>query len=197
MIIGLRLRIPHQKYKINSPSTMTPTTPTNLQSTAGHLEVLLTWSGASDDSFSIYRSTTDSHSEEVNIVNELTETSYVDYDVQPGINYVYWVKSSLVGNYSDYSNPSESVPYIEIPQSNNANLTSPEGEWTLGTLFYSSSPTPANALVDFEGSNYIFNGTNWTPNPGTGDSDNVVINGSLVAYAPSSGGWRFWDIEAP
>jgi len=195
--MGLGLSISSSEFTIKSLPTVTLSTPYNVQAQAGHLSSTLTWSGTSGNTFSIYRNTVNSHVDEVEIANNLEYFEFIDYDIPAGVEYFYWVKATLGETSSGYSNVANCVPYVFVPQSNGVNLSTPEGSWTLGTLFYSSTSTPHNAVLSFEGNSYIFNGWNWVTDPSGTISDDVVIVGSFIATSPSGSDWTFWDIVAP
>lgn len=81
-----------------------PESPTNLIATASIQDIILTWDAVSGaDSYSILRSTTSDTIDTVIAIN-VTETTYVDTDVEPGVTYYYVVRAVKRNIVSEDSN---------------------------------------------------------------------------------------------
>ncbi|GMQ57985.1 Ig domain-containing protein [Vallitalea sediminicola] len=79
-------------------------TPTNLSAQASNAKINLTWNAVEDaDSYTILRSTT---SDSINtvIASNVTDTTYIDNDVEPGVTYYYVVRAVKNGVESSNSN---------------------------------------------------------------------------------------------
>lgn len=89
---------------INTASINQPSQPQNLIATAGDYEISLSWEGIEGADRYVVKRSTELNSFDTIIDYDITNTSYIDKDVEPGVTYYYVVATVKDGILSDNSN---------------------------------------------------------------------------------------------
>jgi hypothetical protein len=88
---------------------------------------------------------------------------------------------------------------VTVNAGQTANLTTPPGSWTLGTLFFRSGGNlPIGVLVQYLGNEYAALGNGTWEDINTGDpATNTPISGDFVFINGTISSITFWDIPPP
>lgn len=90
-----------------------------------------------------------------------------------------------------------SISPVTVLNGQTANLTTPPGSWTVGTILFSSIPTP-NSINIVKGSDiYICVDGDWYDVNTEELSNDISIGGDFSVANNSGGPYTFWDIPAP
>lgn len=96
-------------------SVNTPDAPTNLTATASNSNITLNWNAVTDaDSYTILKSTISSDIDTV-IATNVTETTYIDTDVESGVTYYYVVRAVK----NDVASPDSNIASAMIEENTN------------------------------------------------------------------------------
>jgi len=182
-----------------------PATPTGFTATAGNQLITLTWDAQiSADTFEIYFSTTNDFGTATQLTDTTTGTGFVHNTaagIHPGEKYYYWIRAINGAGKSDWSDGSTSSvtarSYVTLAHTASANLTTPTGTWTLGTLFFGSSPgfLPNGVSLSVGGNSYIRFDGDWYDASTEELANDVSISGAFTLANNSGVSITIWNGE--
>jgi len=176
-----------------------PATPTGFAATAGDQQNTLTWDAQAEaDTFTIRYGLTNNFGTSTELTDAATGTSFVHdagESIVAGERYYYWIQAVNGDGESSFSTSVVSRSYVTVANSTSANLTTPTGAWTLGTLFFrSGGALPADSSVTYSGNNYLFDGANWVDDFFE-NADALSISESFTFINNTGSSVTFWDTE--
>jgi hypothetical protein len=198
--LGLSLGLPFGRVSA-AAAALPPDTPANFAAVPADQLASLSWdASAGATSYKVYASLADVFGTASEVTESPTIGTELDVSVglQAGELYYFWVVASNAAGDSAESASDSARPYVTVPSPGNANLLTPAGSWTFGTLFFRSGGfLPALCIVYGSGSGGVSNGD------GTWEDD--IMGGTLDPNTPISGAFNFnnasgasvtfWDAE--
>jgi len=176
-----------------------PETPTGFTATAGDQEIELTWDAQPEaDAFEIHYGTTDVIGAASVLTTTATGTGFT-FDstdsIQVGEKYYFWIKARIGVGDSSFSSGVTARSYVTVAVSATANLTTPIGSWTIGTVLFGADPPEVGMQIQANSTSYDFDGVDWidlnTFSPGNGDA----VLGPFAAVNNSASSFTFWNTE--
>lgn len=198
--LALSLGLPFGRRSSGGAVPGPPGDPTGFTATAGNQLITLTWDALPEaDTFEILYGLTNFWGSSNSLAAGLTGTSFTfdsGESIQAGEKYYFWIQATNGEGTSGYVGPITARSYVAIPDAGSANLTTPAGTWTLGTLFFGSVVLPAGCVVDYGGNQYAPDGSNNWEDINTADpSSGVSISGAFSFINNTGSTVTFWNTE--
>lgn len=172
----------------------------SLVAVAGDQIVSLTWdASAGATSYKVYASLTNVFGTALEVTESPTIGPALDVStgLQAGEMYYFWVVATNAVGDSGESASDSARPYVTLANIENANLTTPTGTWTFGTLFFGRSPATFPDYFNLTSgiNNYFTYEGLWLDANTEADCSALAISGDFTVSNGSGVSITFWNGE--
>lgn len=175
--------------------------PTGFTATAGNQQINLTWDAQpAADTFTIKFGITNVLGAASVLTSSATGTSFVfdsGESIQAGEKYYFWISAIGSEGTSSFRGSVTARSFVTLANLESLNVVTPQGTWTLRSLFFGISPSPIPDFVNAITSTgtYFTLGGEWLDSVTEDPSDGVPTSGAVSVTNNSGANFTFWNGE--